>query len=437
MPATHPLLTKRAVHRTYYAAVFLRWFAVALPMALLVLLMTARGLSLLDVGLTMGLHAAMVAILELPTGGLADAIGRKRTALLAQFVNLLATVAFLLASSFAAFAVAAALLGTARALASGALDAWFVDALLAADAEHDLQPSLAHAGTLTILGLSLGSLVGGAIPGWLGGGLPADGTALLTPLALPFLASFALQIATMLVIAQCVREVRPHDPEADPAAPVGLRAVGPILAGALRSVRDNRVVALIMATTAASGVAIAALETFWQPRFATLLGQPGGDGAPTSVFGLLMAGAFGVGVLGNLVSIPASRWLGRRYGLVAALGQALSGLAVLALAAATGAPLAVAGFWAAYLFQAVPGSPIGTILAAEIPSSRRSATMSVVSLASFVGALAGSVGFGVLAEAAGIPVVWAVAGSILVVSSGAMLAVDRLRRAGAAAPTPA
>lgn len=415
----------RAIHLTYYAAVFLRWFAVALPLALMVLLLQARGMSLFQVGLIMGLHSAVVVVLELPTGGLADAIGRKRTALLAQAIQLGSTVAFLLSFSFAGFAVAAVLLGTARALSSGALDAWFVDALLAHDERYDLQPSLAHAGTLTILGLALGAAAGGAIPTWFGGGLPADGAALLTPLALPFLVSFAVQAAGIVVVAAFVREVRPPAADGDDA-PRGLAAVGPILADALRAAREDRVVSLILVTTAATGLAIAALETFWQPRFDTLLRAAGGE-APPLTFGLLMSGAFAVGVVGNLVSIPLSRALGRRYGVVAALGQLIGGAALLVLAGRSGVPAAVAAFWAAYLANALGGSPIATLLNDAVPSSRRSSTLSVVSLAGFVGGLVGSVAFGWLAQRAGIPAVWTVAGAILAASTTLMLAVDRLR----------
>ena len=428
MSTPSPLPSLRAIHVAYYVAVFLRWFAVALPMALMVLLLQSRGMSLLQVGLIMGLHSAVVVVLELPTGGLSDAIGRKRTALLAQGIQLASTVAFLLSFSFAGFAFAAVLMGTARALASGALDAWFVDALLAHDEGYDLQPSLAHAGTLTILGLALGAAAGGAIPTWFGSGLPADGTALLTPLALPFLVSFAVQAACIGVIALFVHEVRAA---AGDDAPRGLAAVGPILADALRSTRDNRVVLLIMLTTAASGLAVAALETFWQPRFDTLLRAAGGE-APPLTFGLLMSGAFAVGVAGNLMSIPLSKALGKRYGAVAALGQLVGGAAMLVLAGRSGMPAAVAAFWAAYLANALTGSPIATVLNDEVPSSRRSSTLSVVSLAGFVGALVGSVAFGWLAQRVGIPAVWTVAGAILAASTALMLTVDRLRARTAA-----
>lgn len=462
---SHEILPSlRRTQASYYAAVFLRWFGIALPLALMVLMMQARGMSLLQIGMIMGLHSAVIVVLEIPTGGLADAIGRKPTALLSQVVTLASTVAFLFAFSFALFALAAVLLGTGRALSSGALDAWFVDALLARDPATDLQAPLAQAESLAIAGLALGTLAGGAIPTVWGGGLPADGAAVLTPLALPFLASFAVQLLGLAVVALFIREDRPggaqgaadggtHDDapgdaqsdaqsDAHDAAAVaragpaatgqtrGFAAIRPIVTSALRAARDDRIVTLVMITTAATGLSVAALETFWQPRFDTLLRDGAGPASPLT-FGALMAGAFTVGVIGNLASIPLARRLGRRYALAAALGQLLGGAALVALAWRSGLPAAVGLFWIAYFANALTGSPIATILNEQVPSARRSSTLSVVSLAGYLGAFAGSAGFGALAQHAGIPVVWTVAGAILAASAGFLLAIDRLRQAKA------
>lgn len=441
--------SRRRIQTTYYAAVFLRWFGIALPMALMVLLMQARGMSLVQIGLIMGLHAAVIVVLEIPTGGLADAIGRKPTALLSQAVTLASTVAFLFAFSFPLFALAAALLGTGRALSSGALDAWFVDALLAHDPATDLQAPLAQAGSIAIVGLALGTLAGSALPTVWGEGLPADGAAVLTPLALPFLASFAVQFLGLAVVALFIHEARPDraprearnaadgaDVGSDAAAaPLGLAAIGPIVASALRAARDDRIVTLVMITTAATGLSVAALETFWQPRFDTLLQAGSGPASPLA-FGALMAGAFTVGVVGNLASIPLARRLGRRYALVAALGQLLGGAALVVLAWRSGLPAAVGLFWLAYFANAVTGSPIATILNEQVPAGRRSSTLSVVSLSGYLGAFVGSAGFGALAQVAGIPVVWTVAGVLLAASAGLLLAIDRLRQARASIALP-
>jgi MFS family permease len=169
---------------TYYSILSLFWLATGLPAALFILLAQARGLDLFQLGLVVGAYSLTIVLLELPTGGLADAIGRKRVAVLAYVCITLASLAFLLAFSFPALLCAFVLNGVGRALASGALDAWFVDALQAADPDVELQPALAQAGTFTLLSLGAGALLGSAIPGMFEH-LPPDGSAVLTPLSMP------------------------------------------------------------------------------------------------------------------------------------------------------------------------------------------------------------------------------------------------------------
>lgn len=431
-----PLATRRA-KRVYGAAVFLRWFAGALPMALLVLLLQSRGMSLLQIGLFLALHSGAVVLLEVPTGGLADAIGRKPVAVLSQLVSLAGLTVAVFAFEFVVFAVAALLIGAGRALASGALDAWFVDTLLAHDPSTDLQPPLATAGALQIAGLSLGALAGGAIPQWLGGGLPTDGAAIVTPLVLPVLAAIAVQAVLTVLTVVAVVEVRPEAPDAggEHDAPTGLRAIPSLLAAAVRSARDDRIVSMILLVTVGSGLAISSLETFWQPRFATLFGG-GAASAPPLAFGAILSAAFALGVVGNFASVPLARALGRRFALVALIAQGVTAAAILLLAASTSVPWALAGFWLAYLGAALAGSPLATILNEEVPSERRSSTLSVVSLAGQSGAMLGSAAFGLLAQASGIPLVWTVAGIAVLLSVVPLWIVDREREARKAAHAP-
>ena len=155
------LITKkiRAIRARYYTITFLVWFSTALPLALSVLLAQARGLSLFEVGFALGVYSLTIVLLEVPTGGLADSVGRKRVALLAFVLAALYNLAFLLAFSFPALLLAMILYGVSRALSSGALDAWFVDALQAADPQVDLQPALAGAESVSLLALALGTAV--------------------------------------------------------------------------------------------------------------------------------------------------------------------------------------------------------------------------------------------------------------------------------------
>src|SRR4051794_31902142 len=104
----------------------MRWLAVGLVIPVQALLPLARGLSLAQLGVVMAVQGFVVLALELPTGGLTDAWGRRPVLLLAGAIGIMATTLYFFAHSMAAFAVASALMGVFRALDSGPLEAWFV-----------------------------------------------------------------------------------------------------------------------------------------------------------------------------------------------------------------------------------------------------------------------------------------------------------------------
>jgi MFS family permease len=80
---------------------------------LLVLLPRARGLSLLEIGVLMAVHGVVATVLEVPSGAVADAVGRKRTLLVGAGALVLSLTAFAFARDLAAFCAAEALLARA------------------------------------------------------------------------------------------------------------------------------------------------------------------------------------------------------------------------------------------------------------------------------------------------------------------------------------
>jgi MFS family permease len=413
------------IERVYYLITALFWLSTAIPLALLVLIHQARGLNVLQVGLLMGSYSLTIVLLEVPTGGLADAIGRKRVALLAATFSLASGILFLFAFSMLVFLPAWILSGIGRALSSGALDAWFVDALKEAEPELDIQPSLARAGTVTLLTLGGGTLLGGLIPRFFSG-LPAEGTAVLTPLSMTVLFAGTLKVIEIVTIYFLVQEDRPA---ADLAGwRRGFRQVPVIVREAFTLSRQNPTVLLLLAVSLASGLGLATVETFWQPRFAGLLGGAEGN---SLLFGAIMAGSFLLGAVGNRASIPLSRILKRRYGLLAGLLQGVQGAMLLLMAIQTKALPAAIFFWLVYFSMGALNSPLATLINDEIPTERRSSMLSVQSLATYAGVILGSSGLGFVAERAGIGVAWIMAGAVLLVSLFLYLNVDSRRSVAA------
>lgn len=406
------MLSIRSTERRYYALTFLFWFSTALPMAVFILLAQARGMSLAQIGLLSAIYSATIVLLEVPTGGLADMLGRGRVAALAELVTLAGWVLFLLSFSLPAFVAAFILNGIGRALASGSLEAWFVDSLLASDPDVDLHPRLARGNAVALAALGVGTVVGGAVVRAFSF-LPPDGTGVLTPLASPGLIALPLRALLLLAILALVRD----PPQRSSTARSGATALKASLLGTLRAavrLTARRPVLLrLLGVTVTLGLAMSVIETFWQPRFAALLGE---TPALSILLGVLLAGAFLLGVVGNI----AAPWLTRRWevrpGTVCAVFHALRGALLIGLALQTSAIPSAILFWLVYMSQGVVLSTHRLLLNEQIPSTHRSSMLSIESLVSYLGGFAGSAGLGWVAQRCSIPVAWSLAGGLLLVS---------------------
>jgi len=418
------------IKRVYFGVTALNWLSVAIPLPVFVLFMQARGVDLFQLGIIMGVYSIVIVLLELPTGGLADAIGRKVVALLAHSISLVSGIVMFFSFSFEGFLLAMVLNGVGRALASGSLDAWFVDSLEEAEPGIDLQPALAQAGTVSLLALGLGTLIGGFLPRFFSW-LPAEGTALFTPLSTTLILSLAFKILLILAIIITVKEKPREAVRAGEWRREWRRGFAQVPQNVRESLflsRTNRALLLLMGAALVGGFSLAGVETFWQPHFADILQEGGSNNS--WIFGLIMAVSFLAGVAGNLLSIPISRRLGQRHAWVASIARGGQGVALILLATQGYIISATFGFWLFYLNMGILNSPHETMVNEEIPASRRSAMLSVQSLASYVGGFLGGILLGFISQQISINVAWFVAGALSMVSLLLYVGVARRRKHG-------
>ena len=102
-------LTARTATRRYVGLTALRWLPVGLSAPVTVLLASARGLSPADIGVVLAVYSVVTLLLELPTGGLADALGHRLVLVLAGLLTTGGLLLLVVADSTAAFALAWAL----------------------------------------------------------------------------------------------------------------------------------------------------------------------------------------------------------------------------------------------------------------------------------------------------------------------------------------
>jgi hypothetical protein len=378
-------LTVEQVRRRYLALVAMRWFPTGLIIPITMLLPLERGLSLSEIGLAAAGQGLIVLFLELPTGGLADSLGRKRVLVTSILVGMASVSIYLLADTFAAFFAAFALQGVFRALDSGPLEAWYVDATQAADPDAEIQRGLSGAGVVLGIAIASAALLSGVLVAW----HPIES---MEALAFPVVVSLGVQVAGLIGLVLLMTEAREERgwSEALNAA----RKTPAAISGGFRLLRDNRVLLAIVAVELLWGFGMGTFEGFTPLKLAEVVGDVDRAAAIT---GPAASAAWLVSALGA-ATVP---WLGRRVGLApaAAMLRLLQGAAVVGLGLATGVPGVIAAYLAAYVVHGASNPAHLTLLHRQVDGSLRATVSSLNSMASLSAGALGLIALTSLAEA--------------------------------------
>jgi MFS family permease len=394
----------------------LRWLPVGLVLPFLVLTPVARGLELDAVGAVFAVHSAVLIAFEVPSGALADAVGRKRVLLGGAALTAVSLGTFAVAQSVLAFMASVAALAAGRALISGALEAWYVDSLRALDPVAPLARGLSRGTAAEGVAMALGALAGGALVSIAD---PSDVAAgAFAGYGLAALVGAGAALVYLAAVALLVHEP-PHAHALHDAGHGIARRVRTVLATARAEAAASVTVRVILATAVAFGFAMSAVELLWQPHLADLVGSHHGF-----EFGALVAGSMLAVALGAAASPSLRRRLGVRVGYLTALGL------VAVCTALLGEPGAVALFVPLYLLTYLSYGLVepmhAELLNDAVGSDARATLISGESLAAQGGALVANLSIGALAAAEGTATAWMVAGALLALTG--VLVAAPLRR---------
>ena len=406
-------LTVAGIQRRFLLLIGLRWVSVGLVLPLLVLFAQERGLTLAEIGLALAASGITTAVLELPTGGLADAIGRRTVLFLSAALQLVMYGMVLIATSTAAFAAGFMIGGVARALDSGPLEAWFVDRTRHIDAHAELRGGLSAGGVVSGVALAIGAIAGGLIPTLAAGQLDM---ALWAALG----AGTVYMVSIPLLMTGDKRS-------GGGSFSVALGRVPRLIADGVRLGVGNRSLRLLLGGMAGLGLGLGSLELLWQPRFADLLD---GGTINTGPLGLILAGAFALSAVGSALTPWLTRRLQGDPRRTAFVGRLLMAAGVAVLAWTGRFEIATVAFIGAYFSNGVAGPVEHELLHAQVDESVRTTVLSIQSMTLQGGGMAAGIGLGALADAAGISIAWLVAAGVLAASS-----VLYLRVRGAGAPS--
>lgn len=379
------VLDARRARRRYLVLIALRWLPTGLLVPVGVLLMLSRGLSLTEIGLVYSVQGFVVLGLELPTGGLSDSLGRRPTLVLATVIGILSLATLYLAHSLALFVAAMVLSGIYRALDSGPLEAWYVDATLAADPGARIESGLGAGSSVLALAIAAGALLSGALVAL--APVPAVET-----LALPLLVALVLYVLNLAAIAGLMAEGSRRRGRGARAIASSVGAVPGVIREGLGLLRSSRVLLALVMVEALWGFAMVTFEQLFPIR---LSGVVGSTDAAAAMMGPVSSAAWFAAAGGAAVITTISARVG--VARSAALLRILQGSTIVAMGVLTGPVGVVTAYLACYVTHGASNPMHTTLLHRQVDGPHRT---TVLSMNSMVGQPAGAIGAIVLSALA-------------------------------------
>ncbi|MHC4885898.1 MAG: MFS transporter [Planctomycetota bacterium] len=166
-----------------YVIKMAKWFMLIMP--IVALFYTANGLDEFDIYLLQAIYSVSVAGFEIPSGYMADVIGRKRSLILGSVLGTLGFVVYSLSGGFHGFLVAEVILGLGGSFISGSDSALLYDSLAEMKEEKKY---LTLEGRITSIGNfaeTLAAVGGGLLAAYLSYRAVYVGQAFISALAIP------------------------------------------------------------------------------------------------------------------------------------------------------------------------------------------------------------------------------------------------------------
>ncbi|MGC5286744.1 MFS transporter [Micromonospora sp. DT231] len=415
-------LTVRQVRFRYLTLYGLRWLPTGLIIPVMILLMQERGLSLPQIGLVFSAQGLLVLALELPTGGLADALGRRPVLVVAWALSLVSLALFAVADSFWVFFLVYAVQGIYRALDSGPLESWYVDATLAADPDAEYERGLGYAGTV-----SGGAIGAGAL---LSGGLVALGSiGRVSALTVPVLAAIVAQAVALVALTVLLVEQRPASGFAALRASV---VQAPRMIGqAIGLLRRSRVLLALVLVELFWGFGMITFESLLPVRLAEVIGDPERAAA---LLGPANSAAWLASAAGAALTPLLLRWFGAAPG--AALLRILQGVTVVGMGLFAGPVGVLVAYLACYTVHGASNPLHSGLLHRQVDGPYRTSVLSLNSMMAQPGFALGGVVLTAIAATASVSTAMVVGAVVLAVAAPLYLPAWLAGRRAAPAAEP-
>ena len=385
---------KRIV-RTYLTLTGLFNGALALIWGVNTLFLLKAGLDIFHVMLVNAAFSFAEFVFEVPTGVVADTLGRRASLLFCLITLLGATIAYValpaLGLGFWSFVLVSIALGLGFTFWSGAAEAWLVDALKHAGYDGPIEGVFAKSqiafGVAMLVGTTAGGLLG------------------QLDLRVPYLVRAVLLVPIILIAWIGIKEPgRERRALSLATLPAEMKAV--FVGGVRHGLRHQVVRPLIFAAAVANTFMMFGFYS-WQRYFLDLLGKE-----LVWVNGVVAALVGAASIAGNLAMSRIATMIGTRSGVLIA-SVAVRSVTIVLCGLAPSFAVAV-GLYLVSNFAGGVASPLRQgLINRHIPSSERATILSVDSLFSELGSGVGQSGWGYLARRQSIGSAWVAAGAFL------------------------
>jgi MFS family permease len=406
--------TPRSIQRTYLTLLLGNTLAASLIWGINTIFLLDAGLSNLEAFAANAFFTAGMVLFEVPTGIVADTIGRRVSYLLGTLTLMASTFLYVLLWQLKAplweWAIASMLLGLGFTFFSGAVEAWLVDALTATDFTGELETVFGRGQIVSGAAMLVGSVAGGFI-------------ARQTSLGVPFVLRGLVLIVMFGLAFRLMHDVG-FTPEK------GGRPLAEMRKIASNSIdygwRVPAVKWLMVESLFTGGVGIYAFYAL-QPYLLELYGDP----QAYQVAGLVAAIVAGAQIAGGIAAPRIRRLFRRRTSaLIATAGLSVVALGLIGLVESFWAVIGLIVVWGLLFAATLPIRQ--TYLNGLIPSRQRATILSFDSMMSSTGGVWTQPLLGRAADA------WGYAPSYLIGAGISILALPCLalsRRQNAAADT--
>jgi MFS family permease len=386
--------TPRSIQRVYYGLLLGNTLAASLIWGINTIFLLDAGLSNLEAFAANAFFTAGMVIFEVPTGIVADTVGRRFSYLLGTVTLTVTTLLYVMLwqieGPFWAWALVSVLLGLGFTFFSGAVEAWLVDALQATGYEGQLEDVFGRGQVVTGIAMLTGSVAGGYI-------------AQLTSLGVPFVLR-GIVLAIMFVVAFAVMKDVGFTPEKSKGITTEMRSIAK--ASVDYGLRIPAVRWLMISSIPLGAVGIYAFYAL-QPYLLELKGDPEAYG----IAGLTAAIVAGAQIVGGFAA-PRIRGIFHRRTSALIAATAVSSVALLGMGLIESF-WAVVGFVVVWALLFAAARPIHqTYLNGLIPSGQRASILSFDSLMASTGGVVSQPALGRAADVWGYPSTYLISGAI-------------------------